>query len=191
MLDVSECHTAARISCSSPATSLDLLSFNSSPILNWIDVRVQMCDSVSGGAECQETANSFASMTAMFGKSFHENGMRDACDCVSEEEAPGRFQDYVKFMYEKYNKDGIKAVPAVGVCKPSPESKPCTSDEKIEALVEKYSTGKGGKKKHPGRLFWKLVNTYKHIEWVRDGEMGLAKEECEVAEREGKRFGEQ
>ena len=63
-----------------------------------------MCDSVNGGAQCKETANSFAGMTAMFGKSFHENGMREACDCVSEEEAPARYEEYVKFMYEEYNK---------------------------------------------------------------------------------------
>lgn len=147
----------------------------------------QMCDSVNGGAQCKETANSFAGMTAMFGKSFHENGMREACDCVSEEEAPARYEEYVKFMYEEYNKKGLTAVPSVDECK----EKECTDDEKVHALVKKYSTDKGGKKKHPGKLFWKLVNTYKHISWVQDGEMGLTKEECEVAERDGKRFGEE
>lgn len=156
-------------------------------------VAAQMCDSVNGGGECKETANSFASMTAMFGKSFHDNGMREACDCVSEEEAPTRFNEYVKFMYETYNKQGLAAVPAVDTCKTKEDStddEDCTDDEKVAALVTKYSTGKDGKKKHPGRLFWKLVNTYKHIQWVQDGEMGLTKEECEVAERKGKRFGE-
>ena len=147
-----------------------------------------MCDSVNGGAECKETANSFAGMTAMFGKSFHDNGMREACDCVSEKEAPARFNEYVKFMYETYNEQGLAAVPAVGTC--TDDEKDWTGDEKVTALVTKYSTGKDGKQKHPGRLFWKLVNTYKHIQWVQDGEMGLAQEECEVAERGGKRFGE-
>ena len=144
-----------------------------------------MCDSVNGGAQCKETANSFAGMTSMFGKSFHENGMREACDCVSEEEAPARFEEYVKFMYEQYNKE---KVPSVGDCKG--KEKECTDEEKVRALVKKHSTAKDGKKKHPGKLFWKLVNTYKHISWVQDGEMGLTDEECEVAERDGKRFGE-
>jgi hypothetical protein len=151
-----------------------------------------MCDSVNGGAQCKETANSFAGMTSMFGKSFHENGMREACDCVSEEEAPARFEEYVKFMYEEYNKEGLAAVPSVDACKKTDKQKDpeCTGEEKVKALVKKYSTAKDGKTKHPGRLFWKLVNTYKHISWVQDGEMGLTDEECEVAERAGKRFGE-
>ena len=114
-----------------------------------------MCDTVEGGAQCKETANSFAGMTAMFGKSFHDNGMREACDCVSEEEAPARFNEYVKHMYTEYNAQGLAAVPSVDACK----EKECTADEKIEALVNKYSVDKAGKKKHPGKLFWKLVNT--------------------------------
>lgn len=118
-----------------------------------------MCDSVKGGAQCKETANSFAGMTAMFGKSFHDNGMREACDCVSEEEAPARFNEYVKFIYTEYNKDGLTAVPSVGACSPI-EEKACTADQRIEALVQKHSVDKSGKKKHPGKLFWKLVNTY-------------------------------
>jgi hypothetical protein len=146
-----------------------------------------MCDSMKGGAECVETANSFASMTQMFGKSFHANGLREACDCVSTAEAPARFKEYVSFMYTEYNKQGLDAVPAVGACKviegDDKDDKECTNDEKVEALLAKYK-GKEGK------LFWKLVNTYKHINWVRDGPEALATEECEVAERDGKRFGE-
>ena len=163
-----------------------------------------MCDSMKGGAECVETANSFASMTQMFGKSFHANGLREACDCVSTAEAPARFKEYVSFMYTEYNKQGLDAVPAVGACKViegdvkgddksdvkgddkgdvKGDDKECTNDEKVEALLAKYK-GKEGK------LFWKLVNTYKHINWVRDGPEALATEECEVAERDGKRFGE-
>lgn len=144
-----------------------------------------MCKAKSGGAQCVETANSFSGMTGMFGSSFHMNGMKEACDCVPEAKAPARYAEYITFIYETYNKQGIEAVPHVGTCKDSdagevePGREPCTAAERVAALLEK-------KKGKEGKLFWQLVNTYKHIEFTE----GLTEEQCEVADRKGARYGE-
>jgi hypothetical protein len=60
------------------------------------------CKSNKGGSHCVETANSFASMTGMFGRSFHQQGMQEACECVPKAQASKRNADYFVQFYETY-----------------------------------------------------------------------------------------
>ena len=142
-----------------------------------------MCDAKNGGAPCKSTADGFSGMTAMFGSSFHMNGMREACDCVPADKAPARHAEYVTYIYDTYNKKGVEAVPHAGDCKDRKgKDDECSAAERVTALLAK-NEGKEGK------LFWELVNTYKHIAFVQEGSEALSDDQCEVADRKGVRFG--
>jgi hypothetical protein len=54
------------------------------------------------GSHCVETANSFSGMTGMFGRSFHQQGMDEACECVPEDQATERNVDYFVHFYKTY-----------------------------------------------------------------------------------------
>ena len=47
-------------------------------------------------AECQEQADGFSGMTALFGKGFHSTGQEKACDCVPEKQKDERHEAEVE-----------------------------------------------------------------------------------------------
>lgn len=67
------------------------------------------CDAVPAGdkQKCLQLAKSFASMTQMFGSSFHESGMVESCECVPDADEPGKSEEYFVWFYKKYNADKL------------------------------------------------------------------------------------
>ena len=58
------------------------------------------CEQNNGGAHCAETANSFASMTGMFGRGFHQQGMDETCECVPTAQVDKRNAEYFVHFYK-------------------------------------------------------------------------------------------
>mmetsp|Transcript_12056 Transcript_12056/g.16380 ORF Transcript_12056/g.16380 Transcript_12056/m.16380 type:complete len:237 (+) Transcript_12056:106-816(+) len=70
---------------------------------SFVKCMTQVC-ARNSDAQCKQKANSFSSMTQMFGASFFHNGQKKACDCYeSKQAADERQRNYVKDLYTRYD----------------------------------------------------------------------------------------
>lgn len=95
----------------------------------------------NNSTECQEQADSFSSMTAIFGKGSHTAGMQGTCDCFESEE----------LAVERYLETMVKMYEAFGV-EPNPTF--------VHETVAKYAP------KRLGQLMFKLIKKF-GVQFVR------------------------
>ncbi|CAE7372349.1 Pla2g12a [Symbiodinium natans] len=53
--------------------------------------------------ECKQQAQSFSSMTKVFGSGFHKASQQDSCQCVPKDEAGQKHREYLETFYRLYN----------------------------------------------------------------------------------------
>eukprot|EP01065_Artemidia_motanka_P015015 TRINITY_DN18882_c0_g1_i1.p1 TRINITY_DN18882_c0_g1~~TRINITY_DN18882_c0_g1_i1.p1 ORF type:complete len:207 (+),score=36.66 TRINITY_DN18882_c0_g1_i1:226-846(+) len=49
--------------------------------------------------QCEDQANSFAGMTGLFGKGFHESSQAESCQCAPKDKAESRWKEYAGKLY--------------------------------------------------------------------------------------------
>jgi len=87
---------------------------------------------------CSEQAETFTGLTAMFGGAFHSSSQEGVCDCVAEEEAPARFEEFLHYVRSR--------------------SLPTESKEKRDAFVRETMKKYEGKE---GRMVYRALKQYR------------------------------
>ena len=115
-------------------------------------------------------------VTKMFGSSFHQSAMDEACECVLESSEAQKQAEYLVWFYQTNNPEKLEEQ-ADGTW----AIKMGKGDEAVLTPVTELLESKRKKKGGIGALWWSLAKAYPDfITWVTEGENGLSADQCVV-----------